>query len=233
MDTFLNIVYALAIICAIAIAIWSNLRSGGSGKSFLLRQDGINTPDSPTRFAIEQSLSQVFRATLRQLDTVVVAPNKQWFYAELVVDFIESPHRDPSYWKVETSYRVFARRLAKPAPEIALDNRRHGSVNPLYAYGWKIKNGELVYCEAAFMDRFKLYCHPGSEAEVLSLLAPDALVTILDNMTGTDMYIVGDHLYCIMPNRYVSNKRIEQVFSQTEAIVRELDTNLPRAAARH
>lgn len=157
-----------------------------------------------------------------------MASDRSWAFANVTIDFVDSP-QEPSMWKIETSYNVFLRRLSGYAPEVALDQKGNSSINPMYAYGWKIRQGELVYCEAAFMDTYKVYCHPGQEAEVLSLLAPDALIAILDNMTGTDVYIVGSYLFCIMPSFYVSHHKIKQIYENTQSIVHELNTNLPRA----
>lgn len=212
------------IISAVIPAAWRNkgARSYLAGK---LKKDVANA--EAYSYDIQQVAELVFHYEIRDVQSAIVASDNEWMYARVTIDFVDNS-KEPSYWKVETSYQLFVRRLVRTAPEIALDQRGNSSVNPLYAYGWKIAHGELVYCEAEFMDKYRMYCRPGEEVSGLSLLAPDALVMILNHMPGTDMYIVGEYLCCIMPNRYTSAFMMKRIFEKTAVIVRELNTNLSR-----
>lgn len=226
---FLCIIFCLVVLALVVAYIivpikWRNT----AARAFLMsRGPATNAPNNEMRVEVEVAVAQAFHQDIRSINQCIIAEDRSWAFANITIDFADSGET-PSMWKAETSYSVFFRRLDGAAPEIALDRRDASSINPMYTYGWKIKSGELVYCEAAFMDEFKTYCHPGQEAEALSLLAPDALLAVLDNMTGTDMYIVDRYLFCIMPSSRVSRAKIQRIFESSAIITREINTNLPR-----
>lgn len=229
LGTLLGFIFLGLVIAYTIVPI--NWRNTAARKYLLAQVRATNAPSHVMRLDVEQAIGLAFHQDIRNINSCIMANDQSWAFANVTIDFVDSGE-EPSYWKAETSYNVFVRRLASSAPEIALDHRYSSSINPMYAYSWKIRNGELIYCEAAFMDEFKTYCHPGQEAEVLSLLAPDALLSVLDNMTGTDMYIVDEYFFCIMPNFHVSQSKIQRIFESSATIVRELNTNLPRTQYR-
>jgi len=116
-------------------------------------------------------------------------------FSNITCDLLTYEYTVGSGKSSHTYYFTIARiRLAKQFPHIILDSKKRLGVRNIPA-GY-----ENLALEGDFDKFFKLYEAKGEEVDVLSIITPDVMQTLLDNDQQQDIEIWGNCLYFIGAN---------------------------------
>ena len=88
----------------------------------------------------------------------------------------------------------------------------------------------LTACEGVFTESFDVYARPDEQIDALAFAAPDLLESIEKTADVSDIYFVGNYVYFIMPARKIDERIVKIIFSTSQELVAEANTNLPRHA---
>lgn len=111
------------------------------------------------------------------------------------------------------SFGVVKLLLDKRFPHILLDNKRDNSIGR-----FEFDDSQRLKLEGDFNKYFNVYGPKEYEIEVLQVLNPSVMLTLLELPEATDIEIVGHELYIYNSGGYYGRKTIESLFTAIEHI---------------
>lgn len=201
---------------------------------------GVESSIMDSNPRVKYILQPAFRGSLRSLthderlsasvpQQIISAPDDTWVAAYVLSDIADIPLDGKlEYFKAEATAFVFARKLKSSGPEVSFVNKAYRRRSFLYMPAWKVSQGELTYCEAAFMDTFDMYARREEQIDALALAAPDLLESINACADVSDIYFLDNYVYFILPVWRANERNVAIIFETSKQLVAEANTNLPR-----
>lgn len=111
-------------------------------------------------------------------------------------------------------FKVVKIRLAKKFPHIFLDNKRDGSLGAL-----EFDRSQKLTLEGDFNQYFSVYGPKEYEIEVLQILNPLVMQTLIDIKEPVDIEILNDNLYIYDKGQKIKKETMQALFHAVETIV--------------
>lgn len=110
-------------------------------------------------------------------------------------------------------------RLAKKFPHIFLDNKKDGSLG-----SFEFDRSQMLQLEGNFNKYFSVYGPKEYEIEVLQILNPKVMQTLLDINEPVDIEIHGEYLYLYDKGRTFNKTNLQALFAAIQAIVQSTES---------
>ncbi len=180
-------------------------------------------------FPINQRVEEIIQGGLSRVfqDYRELIVHDNWLYIQLTAKAIS-----PLTMTEERNYAhtcLFARQLDELTPHIAIRNVHNRSFVSRIVQD-KVKNSELIWCEAAFDVHHNIYNEPDSQVDTLSILSPEVLQRLLSPPGNADIILKRNQLYYILPGNKPAEKILAELLVHSENVAKELNENLHRWA---
>lgn len=151
----------------------------------------------------------------------------EWIYAQRVGAYIYSSNiaTDNVFGRLS----IFACPLDFYTPQIAIRNgsRKKFLVSHVQT---RIRNQELVWCEAGFDKNHDIYNEPGMQVDTLSILSPEVLDVLQHAPKNADILLKRNILYYYIPGSHAPEKILPALLEHKQRALAELNDNLYRWA---
>lgn len=180
-------------------------------------------------FPINQDVEEIVQGGLSQTiqDFREIIVGKDWIYVQ------PTTKRFLNVTKVEergfVTHSMFVRQLNEFTPFIVIRNANNKSLLSRKLQT-KIKNKEIVWCEAAFDKDQNIYNEPNSHIDTLSILSPEVLEVLKDSPANADIILKKNQLYYILQGNRSAETTVPELLAHSNNVVRELEENLSRWA---
>ncbi len=126
---------------------------------------------------------------------------------------------------VHTIVRV---KLPKILPYIALDSKKNSGGLRVFPHAT-----HKVKLEGDFNDYFTLHFQNGASSDVLSIISPDVMQTLIDSSQQEDIEIIDDNIYFIGVKDRRDSSQLKALLQSAEKVLTEIDHRLKSLQYKH